>query len=102
VFDQEGRFKYSFDLGAAWKKLTGLPFAFAVFVSKYSLPNDISLDLNHALKAGVENIDNLDLSQINIPHINDYLKNNISYRFDKQKFIAMKQYFEFAHNLIES
>ena len=34
VFDHEGRFAYSYDLAAEWKKATRLPFAFAVWVAR--------------------------------------------------------------------
>lgn len=100
VFDHENDFKYSYDLGLAWKKLTGLPFVFAVFVSKDDLDSETSKSLNDALKKGIDSIHTLDLSRIEIKDIKTYFLENISYRFDKQKFIAMKQFFEYAHNLI--
>ena len=34
VFDYEGRFAYSYDLAAEWKKATRLPFAFAVWIAR--------------------------------------------------------------------
>ena len=38
VFDHEGRFAYSYDLAAEWKKATRLPFAFAVWVARKYRP----------------------------------------------------------------
>ncbi len=100
VFDFESKYKYKYDLGGEWKRLTGLPFAFAVFVSKYGLADGITAQLNELLGVGIGNIDNMDLSDFNhIPEIANYFKTNISYTFDKNKWIAMKQYIEYVNML---
>ena len=51
----EGRFRYTLDLGAAWKELTGLPFVFAVWVARPGVLNgdDVQL-LQDSLAAGLE------------------------------------------------
>ena len=43
---------YAYDLGHYWKELTGLPFAYAVWVSTRELPQDFQDDFNQALAAG--------------------------------------------------
>ena len=40
VFDYEGRFAYSYDLAAEWKKATRLPFAFAVWIARKGVDPD--------------------------------------------------------------
>jgi chorismate dehydratase len=100
VFGMESSFKYKYDMGADWKKLTGLPFAFAVFVSKYGLPDGVTEELNTLLATGIGLIDDMDLSSYShIPNISHYFKQNISYTFDKNKWMAMKQFIEYVNLL---
>ncbi len=100
VFDNEGKLSHSYDLGVEWKKLTGLPMTFAVFVANENIDSKYTHHLNRLLAYGVENIDKLDLNQYNhIPEIEDYFIKNISYTFDKQKWIAMKTYLEYFNYL---
>lgn len=47
---------YIYDLGLAWKQLTGLPFVFAMWVSNKKLPDDFIQAFNAANKAGLDNI----------------------------------------------
>ena len=54
VFDHEGRFAYSYDLAAEWKKATRLPFAFAVWVARKGTDPDFTEGLQHALTFGIE------------------------------------------------
>ncbi len=101
VFDLENKFSYKYDLGASWKNLTGLPFAFAIFISRNDLQDGITSTLNSLLAEGVNNINSLDLSAYkSIPNIDKYFSENISYIFDKSKWIAMKQFIEYV-NLLE-
>lgn len=100
VFENEGKLQYSIDLGTEWKRLTHGPFAFAVFLARPDLPDGISSVLNDILKLGIDNLANLDLSSYaHIPHIDEYYSKHISYNFDKQKWIALKNYIEFVNYL---
>ncbi len=49
--------KYVYDLGAAWKEMTGLPFVFAAWVSNKKLPESFIKDFNSANQFGLENLD---------------------------------------------
>lgn len=49
--------KYIYDLGLAWKLLTGLPFVFAMWVSNKKLPDDFVEAFNKANKAGLDHLD---------------------------------------------
>jgi cyclic dehypoxanthinyl futalosine synthase len=54
ALEAEGRFKYTLDLGAAWKELTGLPFVFAVWVARKGvLTEHDALVLQGSLQAGL-------------------------------------------------
>jgi chorismate dehydratase len=100
VFEYEKIFGFKYDLGAAWKDLTSLPFAFAVFVSRDHITSEVSGQLNMILKKGIENIAHLDLEAYrHIPDIEAYFTNHISYRFDQYKWKAWKIYMEKCREL---
>lgn len=82
VFEQQQNFKYKYDLAEIWKALTGLPFVFAVWISKKSISDELEATLNKYLKHGVANIDTI-IKQEEDPLIdlNEYLKVNLKYKF---------------------
>ncbi len=49
-------FKYHYDLSEAWKSMTGLPFVFAVWITKNNLHPEIIKGFNSALAYGVKDI----------------------------------------------
>jgi chorismate dehydratase len=56
VFEHEGRFAHTWDLAAEWRKHTALPFVFAVWVARKSVPAETLGALENALTLGVERI----------------------------------------------
>ncbi|MBO97835.1 MAG: radical SAM protein, partial [Flavobacteriales bacterium] len=50
------KYKYVYDLSSIWKKLTGLPFVFALWVTNKNLDNKFLSQFNLALSFGVKNI----------------------------------------------
>lgn len=93
TFSINNTFAYEYDLASEWKKLTGLPFAFAVWASHEKIEDREFLKaFNNALKFGVEHIDDALLSHTN-PYPNfdpkDYLHNKISYKLDSEKLRAI-------------
>ena len=59
TFDLAKKYRYTFDLGAEWKKLTGLPFVFACWVAKKEVPNAVKTKFNEALKFGIDGKEDL-------------------------------------------
>ena len=53
AFDLNKKYKYVYDLSLSWKKMTGLPFIFAVWISNKELPEGFISELELALKKGV-------------------------------------------------
>ncbi len=53
ALEQRNKSKYVYDLGEAWKEMTGLPFVFAAWVSNKPLPADFVESFNQANAAGV-------------------------------------------------
>lgn len=93
VFKAEGKFKYNFDLAAAWFELTSLPFVFAVWVSRKGLPEEIVAEFNKALQYGTDHIeaavDEL-VTMIDSELAVDYLKNYIEFSLNNDKRKALE------------
>lgn len=53
TFGQKDSMPYVYDLGQYWKALTGLPFAYAVWVANKPLPSSFKEAFNAALKDGI-------------------------------------------------
>ncbi len=94
-FQKEKEFAYRTDLGQSWKYLTGLPFAFACWVSRNKIEDEVVQSLNTAFAEGIRNIDHLNFPPgMDEAVLRDYLKKNISFKFDKKKKEAMEKFFE--------
>jgi chorismate dehydratase len=78
--------KYTYDLGEAWKKHTGLPFVFAVWVANKKLSDDFIADFNEANALGFQHLEKVILG--NAPFyfdLNEYYTRYISYSLDDEK-----------------
>lgn len=94
TFGQKDKHPYHYDLAYHWKKFTGLPFAFAVWVSVTKLPEGFIDKFNEALAYGLEHRDEA-ISQLTPRADFDYgyyLWNNISYDLDDGKKRAIDKY----------
>jgi chorismate dehydratase len=96
-----GKTSYRYDLAAAWKEMTGLPFVFAVWVSKKNMPAEFIQAFDEAVGLGVNNLDQVvaDIGFIDID-LETYYKKNISYAFDEQKKKGMELYLAKVRQLI--
>ncbi len=95
AFEQKRISAFQYDLGLAWKEMTGLPFVFAVWVANKKLPASFIQDFNEANKKGIEQIEEIisqnHFSQIDLEY---YYKKNISYQFDDEKKKGMEKFLE--------
>ena len=98
VFDNEGKFRYSYDLASEWHRATGLPFAFAVWVARKGLSYDIHDELQAAFTFGVEHIYEaiLESDYTDRDYAYEYLTRNIDFLFDIQKHNALKKFWDFG------
>jgi chorismate dehydratase len=94
TFSMSKRFKYSYDLAAEWKLLTGLPFVFAAWVCTRSLPESFLRSFSAALADGIAHLE--DVIRDETPRyapfdVRHYLTNCISYSFttEKQEGLAL-------------
>lgn len=103
TFGLSGQYPYCYDLAGEWIKFTGLPFVFAVWISRKPLPVDFEKSFQSALTWGVEHRE-ASIEMAVEPHITDqqlisYLKNDISYEFDNQKKKGMEMFLKFLPDL---
>jgi chorismate dehydratase len=88
---QRPRAKYIYDLGSAWKEMTGLPFVFAAWVSNKKLPATLIADFNRANEWGLISLDLIVRQQQNhLYDLHKYYTENISYRLDEYKQEGMQ------------
>jgi len=95
VFEFESQFRYKYDLAEHWKKMTNLPFVFAVWIANESVPQESIDQLNAILTLGVNNIDTIveDLSNQGLDY-ETYLKFNLKYNFTDEYKQGLKMYLD--------
>jgi chorismate dehydratase len=84
---------YVYDLGLAWKALTGLPFMFAAWVANKPLDEDFTDAFNRANAFGVHHIEEV-VKELNFSSYDlvKYYTENISYARTADKMKAMQQF----------
>lgn len=84
---------YCYDLGAAWKAFTGLPFVFAAWITNKELPDDFIQSFNEGLAVGLSQIDQCIQSlPFDEYDLNVYYKKNIEYTLNDAKREAIQKY----------
>jgi len=99
TFGLSGQYPFCYDLAGEWIKFTGLPFVFAVWISRQPLPADFEKSFQAALSWGVEHREESIMMAVNA-HITEqelisYLKNDISYSLDEKKIKGMELFLKF-------
>jgi chorismate dehydratase len=94
TFGKKKTVPFVYDLGLMWKEFTGLPFAFAVWVSKKTLSVDFIRLFNEALKVGVSEPEAVIAG---LPKYEDfdyhhYLTSSLNYHLTEDKRKAIDQY----------
>jgi chorismate dehydratase len=80
ALEQLPNFKFNYDLSAAWKNHTGLPFVFAAWVSNKDLSQDFLEEFNAANEIGLSHLDEIaDANHIPYYNLKTYYKENICY-----------------------
>jgi chorismate dehydratase len=96
TFGQKDTAPFVYDLGEIWKQFTGLPFAYAVWVSNKKLPENFISDFNRALKDGVSHPTDVipGLSSCSNFDYKVYLTENLDFNLDDKKREAITRYLE--------
>jgi chorismate dehydratase len=98
VFDNEGRFAYSYDLAEEWHRATKMPFTFAVWVARKGLSYEVRDELQAAFTYGMEHIYEaiLESDYAERDYAYSYLTENIDFLFDIQKHNALKKFWDYG------
>jgi chorismate dehydratase len=93
AFTQRLKSKYMYDLGLAWKEMTGMPFVFAAWISNKKLPEDFIAKFNEANLLGLKNLDEVITQN---PYSNfdmkAYYTENIKFNLEPGMFTAMDMF----------
>ena len=86
ALEQRKKSTYIYDLGEAWKQLTGLPFVFAAWISNKKLDTGFVNEFNTANGIGLNDIEAVlkDLDY-DVFDLHDYYTRYISYKLDASK-----------------
>jgi chorismate dehydratase len=89
-----------YDLSAAWKAMTGLPFVFAAWIANRKLPEDFIQQFNKANEIGLKNIDAvIEENRSDVYDLKKYYTQNISYELDEEKLKGMEKFLEMLENI---
>lgn len=85
------RFPFVYDLGEAWRSLTGLPFVFATWVSVNPLPAEFVTRFDRANRIGLQKLEELSAMWA-LPGVDmlDYFSNKISYELNGEKQLGLQ------------
>lgn len=93
----KGSYSYQYDLAAAWKTHTGLPFVFALWISNGVLPDGHEEALQKAFRKGLdamEEVIRLHAAEYPYADLPQYLKERIKYRIGEQELNAVALYLQ--------
>ena len=98
AFELNNKHEYIYDLSDIWKRMTGLPFVFAAWVSNKRLPQDLIVAFNEALEKGLLDIEKALVVEgenyKSCSNPEDYLNHKISFGLDAEKQKGMKIFLE--------
>lgn len=97
---QRGISKYTYDLGTAWRALTGRPFLFAAWIANKKLPEDFIRQFNAANAVGLHELDEV-IRENPFPYydLRKYYTQNIDYFLDSEKLESMNLFLDYLKNL---
>ncbi len=101
----DGAYEYV-DLGQVWKELTGLPFVYAVWVTRGGVdPEAIAGPFQQAMEKGVANLKTLAENCAkngaqNAEFFHDYLTQSVYYPIENNELAGMKRYFDLAQGVL--
>lgn len=93
AFIQRKKRRYIYDLGTAWKEMTGLPFVFAAWVANKKLPNSFVENFNIATAEGLKHLSEI-IAANRYDHydLKKYYTENISFNLDDEKRRGLEEY----------
>jgi chorismate dehydratase len=96
AFEQRKKSTFIYDLGSEWRKITGLPFVFAAWISIKELPEDFIKIFNEANAMGLSHIDEIvKETSFDLYDLSKYYNLHLSYRLDTQKKKGMELFLKY-------
>lgn len=93
AFIQRKKRKYIYDLGSAWKELTGLPFVFAAWVANKKLPPDFIDRFNNAVAEGFKHLPGIIAANPYTHYdLEEYYTKNISFDLTAEKRRGLEEF----------
>jgi len=91
---------FIYDLSSEWRKITGLPFVFAAWVSKKDMPAEFIKEFNDANALGLGYLDEIAAANP-FPDfdLKKYYQFHINYVLDERKRKGMQKFIEILHEL---
>ena len=95
ALQQLQRFEYVYDLAAAWKDHTGLPFVFAAWVSRVQLADSFILQFNKANEWGLNRLQEVaDRHPFSAFDLHQYYTQFIHYRLSESKLNGLRLFLD--------
>ena len=98
ALEQRHHSPYIYDLAEAWKKLTGLPFVFAAWISNKRLDPGFIEQFDEANRQGILHIDEV-VAENPYPvfPLHDYFTKHLSYTLDAQKRKGLERFLQYLN-----
>jgi chorismate dehydratase len=102
VFSVEQKYPYIYDLGEAWKEMTGLDFVFACWVANKPIDKEFIEEFNKILESGISHIPEVieEYRQLYPTYqLDGYFHANIFYVFDESKRKGLELFWKYNEKL---
>ncbi len=100
AFIQRKKRKYIYDLGSAWKEMTGLPFVFAAWIANKKLPETFIAKFNTSTGEGFKHLPEIIGANLFPDYdLDTYYTKNISFNLDDDKRKGLEEYLTRLTNL---
>ncbi|WP_332737676.1 menaquinone biosynthetic enzyme MqnA/MqnD family protein [Flavihumibacter sp.] len=96
ALEQRSRSRYVYDLGEAWKLMTGLPFVFAGWISNKPISTDFIAAFNEANEYGLNRLEEV-ITEHPYPayDLHKYYTEDIIYKLDTEKMKGLELYLDY-------
>ena len=101
AFIQRNKSKYIYDLGTAWKEMTGLPFLFAAWIANKKLPQTFVEKFNQTTGEGLKHLQEIiTVNPYTHYALKKYYEENISFNLDDDKRRGLEEYLKRLRDLV--
>jgi chorismate dehydratase len=99
AFEYAHQFNYCYDLAEAWYQWHGLPFVFACWMSRLTLPQEFLLQFEAANQLGLSHLESI-AQDANYTHYNlyNYYTQNIAYTMDTERQKSLELFLKYLND----